>query len=121
MIIKGYSTRQFAGLRDMDLEFHENLNVILGPNEAGKSTMVNGIVSTLFNSIKVGDRSKEDKEFKRRFMPHPDGDFIDGRVHIVHGNEEYVLRKEWGTAPAVSLIMPDGSIRKDEVVIEETL
>lgn len=121
MIIKGYSTRQFAGLRDMDLEFQEKLNVILGPNEAGKSTMVNGIVSTLFNSIKVGDRSKEDKEFKRRFMPHPDGDFIDGRVHIVHGNEEYVLKKEWGTVPAVSLIMPDGSIRKDEVVIEETL
>lgn len=121
MIIKGYSTRQFAGLKNMELEFHENLNVVLGPNEAGKSTMVNGIVSTLFNSIKVGDRSKEDKEFKKRFMPHPDGDFIDGSVHIVCGDEKYVLRKEWGASPAVSLTMPDGSIKKDEGAIEEIL
>ena len=119
MIIKSYSTRQFAGIKDMNLEFHEKLNVILGPNEAGKSTMVNGIAATLFNSTKVGDRSKEDKEFKKRFMPHPHGDFIDGSVHILHGDEEYILRKEWGATPSISLTMPDGSIKKDEATIEE--
>jgi exonuclease SbcC len=119
MIIKSYSTRQFAGIKDMNLEFHEKLNVILGPNEAGKSTLVNGIAATLFNSTKVGDRSKEDKEFKKRFMPHPHGDFIDGSVHILHGDEEYILRKEWGATPSISLTMPDGSIKKDEATIEE--
>ncbi|WP_409228649.1 AAA family ATPase [Gudongella sp. SC589] len=121
MIIRGYSTKQFAGLKNLELKFDENLNVVLGPNEAGKSTIVNGMVSTLFNTIRVGDRTKEDKEFKRRFMPHPEGDFIDGSVHIAHGDEEYVLRKEWGATPEVSLVMPDGSIKKDEGSIEDIM
>lgn len=121
MIIKKYSTRQFAGIRNKDFQFEENLNVILGPNEAGKSTMVNGIVSTLFNSIKVGDRSKSDKVFKERFMPHPAGDYIDGKIHILVDDEEFILEKEWGTSPSIKLITPNNTVIKDETKINEKL
>ena len=121
MIIRRYATNQFAGIRNADFEFHENLNVVLGPNEAGKSTMVNGIVSTLFNPIKLGDRSKADKLFKERFMPHPSGDYIDGTIHIQGEEGEYILRKEWGTSPSITMTKPDGTVTKDEGKINEIL
>lgn len=121
MIIRGYSTRQFAGIRNIEIQFDENLNVVLGPNEAGKSTMVNGIVSTLFNSIKVGDRSSQDREFKKRFMPHPGGDYIDGKVHIKIDGEDYTLEKEWGMSPSIKFTLPDGTVMKDEKAIDNYL
>ncbi|WP_422485892.1 AAA family ATPase [Gudongella sp. DL1XJH-153] len=121
MIIKGYSTRQFAGLKNMDIQFDENLNVVLGPNEAGKSTIVNGIVHTLFNSVKVGDRSTHDKEFKKRFMPHPGGDYIDGKININIDGEDYTLEKEWGISPSIKFILPDGTVMKDEKAIDSFL
>jgi exonuclease SbcC len=94
MIIREFSTNQFAGINNQMFKFEENLNVVLGPNEAGKSTVVNAIVATLFNKIKVGDRNKEDVIFKERFMPHPSGDNIDGKITIEVAGDKYLLQKE---------------------------
>ena len=52
MIIKKYTCKRFAGIKDIDMEFENGLNVILGSNEAGKSTVVEGIHSVLFKSSK---------------------------------------------------------------------
>ena len=71
MIIREFSTNQFAGLNNQMVKFEENLNVVLGPNEAGKSTIVNAIVATLFNNIKIGDKKTEDLILKEKYMPHP--------------------------------------------------
>ena len=44
----------FAGLAERTYEFVPGMNVVLGPNEAGKSTMVNGILCALFESTSYG-------------------------------------------------------------------
>ena len=43
MIIRDLRLRPFAGLADVKVSFEEGLNVILGPNEAGKTTLVNAL------------------------------------------------------------------------------
>ena len=121
MKIIEFSTGQFAGLKNQSFKFDSNLNIVLGPNEAGKSTMVNGIVATLFNRIKLGDIRKEDLEFKERFFPHPKGDNADGRLVFGFDEDEYILEKEWGVSPTISLIFPDTSVIKDENSITDNL
>ena len=80
MYIKSYSCTRFAGLTDKNVEFDRGLNVILGPNESGKSTIINGIHSTLFKDIRLNRTMNIDKDFIHRYMPKPDGDFIDGKL-----------------------------------------
>lgn len=121
MHIKAYSCRRFAGLKDRNFEFEEGLNIILGPNEAGKSTLVEGIYASLFKNVKLRMSSREDKEFKARFMPHPNGDFIDGEVKIVFDKEQYCIKKEWGEKPEAYLIKPNGELIKNEVSIQKDI
>ena len=47
MWIRGLSVRHFAGIRSADLEFVAGLNVLHGPNELGKSTLVTAIRAAL--------------------------------------------------------------------------
>jgi len=121
MIIKRYNCNRFAGIKNKDIEFKDGLNVIVGSNEAGKSTLVEGIHSVLFRSSKIGNKSTEDKEFRKKFMPIPEGDSIDGEVIIYCNDEHYKLRKEWGSAPSVELAMPDSIVLKNEENIQEKL
>lgn len=121
MIIKSYKCNRFAGIKDKNITFEDNLNVILGPNEAGKSTLVEGIYSVLFKSSKLGNRSIEDKEFKTRFMPIHSGDTIDGEVVLSDDSGEYTLSREWGENPFSKLVLPGAQIVKDEEVIREAL
>src|SRR5665648_1302023 len=121
MIIKSYKCNRFAGIKDKSITFEDNLNVILGPNEAGKSTVVEGIYSVLFKSSKLGNKSIEDKEFKSRFMPIQSGDTIDGEVVISGGSGEYALSREWGENSFSKLITPGGQILKDEEGIRGAL
>ncbi len=121
MIIKKYVCKRFAGIKDKDIEFKDGLNVILGANEAGKSTLVEGIHSVLFKSSKVGNRSSEDKEFRGKFMPIPAGDSIDGELILCHSDGEYTLSKEWGSNPFSQLILPSSDVLKKEETILEIL
>ncbi|MDR7855130.1 AAA family ATPase [Tissierella sp.] len=121
MIIKKYICKRFAGIKDKDIDFQDGLNVILGSNEAGKSTLVEGIHSVLFKSSKLGFKSNEDKEFRSKFMPIPAGDSIDGELIISHVDGDYTLSKEWGTESSSKLIMPSLDILKNEESIQEVL
>src|SRR5665648_759308 len=133
MIIKSYKCNRFAGIKDKSITFEDHLNVILGPNEAGKSTVVEGIYSVLFKSSKLGNQTVQDKEFKSRFMPIQSGDTIDGEVVISGGSGsdgeagsdggsgEYALSREWGENSFSKLITPGGQILKDEEGIRGAL
>ncbi|MDD2447375.1 MAG: AAA family ATPase [Tissierellia bacterium] len=118
MIIKKYSCRRFAGLKDKELEFEGGLNVILGPNEAGKSTVIEGIHSVLFMKSRL---MKRDSNFRDRFMPLPDGDSIDGTLIIDDNRKEYTLKKEWGESHSAEFIKPSGDVIKNEEEIEKEL
>ena len=53
MFIKSFSCSRFAGLKERNIEFEKGMNVILGPNESGKITLVEGIYPTLFKDPKL--------------------------------------------------------------------
>lgn len=121
MHIKKYNCNRFAGLKDKSIEFENGMNVILGPNESGKSTLIEGIHGTLFKNIKLKKNNNEDKDFRNRFMPQPEGDSIDGKIVLDIDGEEYKLMKEWGTAEGIQLTTPNGDIIKSEDKVEEIL
>lgn len=121
MIIKKYTCKRFAGIKDIDLEFENGLNVILGSNEAGKSTVVEGIHSVLFKSSKVGRRATEDVDFRNKFMPVSSGDSIDGELFLSFSDGEYRIKKEWGVEPLSQMITPSSDIIRNEETIKEML
>lgn len=121
MYIKEYRCKRFAGLRDVNLEFVKGLNVILGDNETGKSTIIEAINASLFKEIRLTKRDNIHKEFAHRFMPRPDGDYIDSQVTIETKEGAYELYKEWGSSESISLINPNGSVLKNEKEINSQL
>jgi len=54
MILKKLILCPFAGFTNREVEFKKGLNVILGENEAGKSTLVNAIKASLFEPTNLG-------------------------------------------------------------------
>ncbi len=121
MIIKKYTCKRFAGIKDQEIDFEDGLNVVLGANEAGKSTIVEGIHSVLFKPSKIGRRASEDINFRSRFMPVSSGDSIDGEVTLYHIDGEYRIKKQWGTDALSQLVTPNLDIIKSEDSIKDIL
>lgn len=123
MYIKSYCTNRFAGLKDKKFNFINGLNVVLGDNESGKSTMICGIKSTLFKGVKHDRRSKDDREFRSSFMPVRGGDTIDGCVEIASGDDVCTLSKKWHEERngEVELKGSDDSVLHDEKAVDGVL
>jgi DNA repair protein SbcC/Rad50 len=121
MRIERFASQQFAGLREVDLSFGPGLNVVLGANETGKSTIINAIMAVLFINTNLKKNRSDDKEFVYKYMPYPSGDFIDGRLDFSQGGQSYHLNKQWGNKPRVGLNMPDGTSFSSEGEIEKRL
>ena len=95
MNIKSVKTRQFAGIKNKEVEFEDGLNVLVGNNETGKSTMVELIYQTLYRDSKLSRSKKEDKDFIARFMPSDsNGDVADVTLVFVTEYGLYTLHKE---------------------------
>ena len=114
MRIDKVSSESFAGVRDLNVEFKDGVNIVYGRNEAGKSTLVNLISRTLFQNARMDGRS--DKSFRDNYFPRSRrgsasaGDSIDGSVTISDGENTYKLTKEWGADPRCKLTTPDGTV-----------
>ncbi len=121
MYIKNYKTKRFAGLRDANFEFEDGLNVILGPNESGKSTLIEGIHASLFKNIRLRRNNNADKDFSFKFMPRPHGDSIDGQVVLGTRKGDYKISRQWGSEEGISLETPAGDIIRKEEDVEERL
>lgn len=117
MIINKLKISSFGCLSDKELEFKEGLNVILGPNEAGKSTAFNAIQKVLLTPVKLGKH-----EFKKeieRFIPLG-GDTIHVELSFLCNGEPFTIRRTWGGTKGAELRFKDGTtITNEEEIIKQ--
>ena len=128
MKLKEVQCDQFAGLNRNDpastIKFGDGLNLIVGDNEQGKSTMVDLIYYLLFKDVKLDTRS--DKEFIARYFPQKTtgraGDVIDGALVFENEEGECCIRKEWEKKGGICrLTLPDGTLIRDPDALKQYL
>ena len=122
MILQKVRMSPFGGIVERDVVFNPGLNVILGPNEAGKSTLVSAIFSVLFFSSALRKNSNDWKEYILPYMPYPHGDTLQVSLSFrCSQGREHLLERAWGELKKDRLRLPDGSEVNNLTSIEELL
>lgn len=109
MIIEELELNPFGGVREALYRFGPGLNVLLGPNEAGKSTLINALFAVLFLPPDVRKNSRDWKELLERSLPHPGGDTA--RVKLRYrgaGEKSCSYSCSWGEVREVRLLLESG-------------
>jgi len=120
MIVRKLRLNPFAGISDLEIAFGDGLNVIAGPNEAGKSTVAHALRMVLLTSTKYMKR-RFDKEIDR-FMPLAGGDTIRVDLDMTARGEDYGLSKTWGRrASGSKLTLPGGGVLTEPEGVQEKL
>ena len=117
MILKEIEITSFGGLSNIRIEFQESLNIILGPNESGKSTIFEAIKKTLFSATNL--TSTQFNKDMARFLPIGGGDTIEVSLTFKNDGGKYLLHRRWGKSGISELRLPDGSLVVDEDRIKE--
>ena len=125
MKIKRISCEQFAGLVDQDIQFDDGLNLVVGANESGKSTLIDLIYHMFFQDCVIDNRTKN-KTFKERYFPRSNdafqGDSIDGTILFETEDGRLKLSKEWAAKGGQArLVLPDKTRVSDEQIINKAL
>lgn len=119
MILKSIALTPFGGLTDAQLDFKPGLNVIHGPNEAGKSTIFNALQRVLFTPTHLTPSG-----FKREmesFLPLEGGDTIVVSLCLDLNGDTYALKRIWGATKSAELTLPGGVPITDEDAIQKRL
>lgn len=116
-MIKSISVKGFGSLPDGKIEFEPGATLINGPNESGKTTLIDAIKTALY-----GDGSNNSAKFHERYRKwNSQGDYL-VQVEIEAPDGLYVITRDFGNKRN-SLVKPDGSEvtdkRKVAAIIEE--
>jgi len=93
MRIKALTLQPFAGVVEKTVEFFPGLNVVVGPNEAGKSTLLYALEAALFTPVDL-TRSKYEKLIKE-YLPANGGNVIRVYFDFQVNGKDFQLGKEW--------------------------
>jgi DNA repair protein SbcC/Rad50 len=120
MIINSLKLDPFAGISKKQIDLEKGLNVIVGPNEAGKSTLLNALRLVLFVPTDCGKRIF--KEEIADFMPLAGGDTIRVGLDFRIGKHDYSVTKSWGYSKQDSeLKLPGGGLKTNAQDVQEEL
>jgi exonuclease SbcC len=120
MILRRLHLPPFAGAADREVILGPGLNVVLGPNEAGKSTLRRALRQVLFIPTKLGKRESEAEVSPH--LPLGGGDTIRVSLDFEIDGALWKLTKRWGGGqPSSELLRPDGGVVTDPAAVEETL
>lgn len=103
MKIRGWSIEGYGTFRDYEIrDLDDGLTVFLGPNEAGKTTLLSFLRGVLFGF--PDGRSKEPL-----YPPLRGGRHL-GRVFLANGGGEYVVERQAGARRFAQVTLPGGGI-----------
>ena len=120
MIIRRLQLHPFAGSADREVTFAPGLNVVLGPNEAGKTTLRKALRQVLFVPTKLTKRQGEEEVLP--YLPLSGGDTIRVSVELEAEGRVWKLSKRWASGNSTSeLKLPDGGILSETSAVEEAL
>ena len=97
-MIQKIHIERFGALADRQYDFSPGLNVLLGPNEAGKSTIAAFLHSMFFQTVKLSRSRARDKSFLARYLPYPGGEWAGGRMELLSHrdpDERILFSKGW--------------------------
>ncbi len=118
MRILAVRLQPFGGLTNCKIAFGPGLNVVLGPNEAGKSTIFHAIQNVLFTPAKL--RKPEFTRVMKRFVPLG-GDTCRVELTFQVEGKVYRLERSWGATVGAWLVLPDGAQLTEEAEIDRRL
>jgi exonuclease SbcC len=116
MTLSALHITSFAALAALDIPLEPGLNTVLGPNEAGKTTLFKALQHLLLTPVKLNKRSFQERV--EPLLPVGGGDTVSCSVEFQVGREPYVLQKSWGAESAAELRLPDGSRLTDAEAVE---
>ena len=119
MIIEKVVINTFGGLSKKEIDLKEGMNVVVGPNESGKSTIYNAIKNALFTPSKLTP-AKFRKQMGH-FIPVGGGDTIEVTIHFKNHGSAYILQRRWGASVSSSLTLSDGSVISDDDAIQDVI
>ncbi len=117
MILRRLRVHPFGRFEDREIAFAPGLTVILGPNEAGKSTLLEAVKAALFVRSRL--TKPEFAKYLARFVPVDGGDVVRADIAFAADGGEYVLSRRWGTDAGSELRQPRGGPLADEKAIAE--
>ncbi|MDW7651227.1 MAG: SMC family ATPase [Bacillota bacterium] len=119
MIIRKVTLNPFGGISNRTLSFKPGLNVVLGPNEAGKSTLVDAVFAALFLKSAIKKSSREWNDFLLKYLPYPKGESLRVELHFTgRDGRDYVLLRGWGSAKEASLAHGTNKTMDDDEIQE---
>lgn len=107
MIIKKIKIKGFGKFKDKNIDFYPGVQVVYGPNEAGKSTLMELIKLMLYSRRKGASTSSEDKALRSKFLPW-DKSSMCALMEFNHERSDYILQKE----------IHESSVLKDVTVLQ---
>ena len=113
------SLQPFGAFSRKLLEFGPGLNVVLGPNEAGKSTVFAAVRMALLVSTDLPKREREKRVDP--FLPASGGDYVRVDLELLKGTEAWVVRRRWGTAAFSKLELQGGGTFGDDETVRARL
>lgn len=120
MRIRRLHLHPFAGTPDREVTFASGLNVVLGPNEAGKTTLRKALRQVLFVPTKLTKRQAEEEVLP--YLPLGGGDTTRVTVDLENEGRVWKLTKRWtGGNSASELHLPDGGLLSEGTAVEEAL
>ena len=119
MILSTLHVHSFGALSSLSVQLEPGMNVILGPNEAGKSTLFRALQHLLLTPVNLNKRSFQERI--RPLLPVGGGDTISCALDFRVGTERYRLEKSWGAKAEVELLLPGGSRLSEAEAVESHL
>ncbi|MDZ4685485.1 MAG: AAA family ATPase [Planctomycetaceae bacterium] len=121
MRLRSLCLRPFAGVSDRTIPFAPGLNVIVGPNESGKSTLVSALDCCLFQGVDPGTKVWRTLQ---RHVPLPSGDYFRVVLEFEIAGQDYRLTKTWSESKPLrgcELRMPGGQVLADSNQVNAVL